>query len=117
MKAPFIVYEHGDLMVYRALGDLELALEPIDVSSDEYACYDAEGTVVHLRIERVARRGFLPGSIDVVRAEPTGERRPGELTNHLRQYLRAAGESITEVEAVSLAVLVEKAVCRLGFSR
>ena len=117
MKAPFIVYEHGDLMFYRTLGDLELALEPIDVSSGEYACYDAEGAVVHLRIERVSRRGFLPGSIEVVRAEPACERRQDELTNHLQQCLRAAGESITEIERLSLAALVEQTVGRLGYSR
>jgi len=48
MRAPIIISEHGDLVVFEAKEDAEMYLEAIDVANGEYVGYDSEGRLLRL---------------------------------------------------------------------
>jgi hypothetical protein len=55
MKAPIVVYDSGDILMFESVEAAELSLEAIDVENDEYVAYDSEGRLLKLGVERIKR--------------------------------------------------------------
>lgn len=92
--------EHGDVMIFNSLEELEAQLEAIDVRNREYECFDSEGQLISLVIEtRTPQRSswlaaicrFCGCNVEVVRAKSTVDAVPQmeRLRKLLVNYLRA----------------------------
>jgi hypothetical protein len=48
MKAPIIVDNRGDTMIFASIKDAEMYLESIDAENNEYVAYDCEGRLLQI---------------------------------------------------------------------
>lgn len=65
-----IIDKTGAKDVFESLGDAESNLEAVDVRSNEYRAYDAEGKELQVNIERVVVRslfGLIKAEVEFVR--------------------------------------------------
>ncbi len=91
MKAPIVVYDHGDVSIFESAEDAENYLEPIDVEREEYVAYDSEGYLLRLAVNVKSRRiwGILPireKGVVLQEIAPRQERL-AELRQILKDYL------------------------------
>jgi hypothetical protein len=95
---PIFIYEPVDLSVYRELETAELDLEPIDVKSNIYYVYDAEGRALKLIADKDRVR------IELAEENPNHAR---ELELAIRDFLKAIDDKMGENQEAGLNELVE----------
>jgi len=102
MKAPIIVDERGNLMIFESVKDAEVSLEAVDVRNNEYIAFDSEG-----RLLRLIPISTHEVSIEHAEAEPSHAQ---ELQAKLVSFLARVEEPETWLKAASLPELIAKAL-------
>lgn len=120
MKSPIVVYENGDISVFRSVADAELCLEPIDVRNCEYVAYDSRGCLLDLDVVSECRQawfGLSKSYIDRVKIEPAEEQpaHASALKGALEEFLLKLGVSDSWVERASLYELLDKTIELVGY--
>lgn len=121
MKAPIIVYGHGDVSIFESVEYAEQYLEPIDVKNKEYVVYDSKGHLLKLTVSK-KELPFIFGStefIETVRisAIGSGSDRSNELRKLLIKFFQETRAVVEESDLLSLRELVNKSVSIYGFSQ
>jgi hypothetical protein len=119
IRPPLIVYEHGDLEMFRDPTSLEQCLEPIDIENEEYVVYDSEGRLLQLGTHKVPVRmlfGLLRGTVEAVKITGvvTDPVHAKKLEARIRDYLDRQ-QSKDDQGTESLAELVERLQAQIGF--
>lgn len=94
VSPPLLVFEGGDLSIFRSLAEVESALEGIDVEDGVYEAFDSAGRVVSLKASGVVRGQHVVDigrtRVESVETLPTaGDRLKRLLHEHLGAIGRA----------------------------
>lgn len=100
MKAPIIIENSGDLLIFESADKAERYIEPIDVQNQEYMGYDSEGRLLLFYIQH-PNKVF----IQTAESEPLHQ---NELRNVLIDFLERIGVSSEEIKYLPLSDLVAK---------
>ncbi|MCH8543992.1 MAG: hypothetical protein LAT61_10520 [Alcanivorax sp.] len=120
MKTPIVVYENGDVSIFRSVADAEVGLESIDVINDEYVAYDATGYLLDLKViseSRSAWFGFSKTYVNRVKIE-LAEGRPehaSDLEYVLKAFLQKLGVPEDWTRSASLGQLLDKTIESIGY--
>lgn len=116
MKAPIIIDNSGDLLIFSSIEQAQQYLEPIDVHNKEYIAYDSEGRLLKLNVTReksdLRRLPTFADSGEHITLQPA-ESEPlhaAELQSKLIQYFAQVGEARKWLRNATLAELVQKGV-------
>lgn len=114
-SSPLILIGDGELLLFRTMEEVALAIEPVDALEGEFELFDAHGLVLTVEGVDVHRTRFTAGGGRTVVsiAEPQRERRE-VLAAKLQEYLgRVFGFS---EDGADLRTLIDEAKARIGFS-
>ena len=116
IKAPIVVDNFGDLLIFSSIADAQRYLEPIDVRDKEYLAYDSEGRLLKLdvAIEKSDLRK-IPTLADggeqiVLRPAEAEPLHAAELQGKLIQYFAQVGEAGEWLRSATLDELIQKGV-------
>jgi hypothetical protein len=113
MKLPIIIYENGDVYIFKTRKEAENYLEPIDVENQEYVAYDSEGHLLKLEVESKPVRSwlkFLRNERVVIRDNHPSVEGHSELRKILIEYLSVCRPNMLQesLREASLQELVNK---------
>jgi hypothetical protein len=100
MKAPVILSNYGDVLIFDSIEKAERYIEPIDVTNNEYIAYDSEG-----RLLRLVEQSRYRVIVEPVESDPSHR---GELREILVDFLARIGVSQNWLAGASLEDLVTK---------
>jgi hypothetical protein len=109
MKAPIILDEHGDVMVFETVDHAQRAVEPIDVANGEYVAYDSAGRLLAVEVS--------PSDQQIVIREAESEAKHSEkLRTTLMRFLLRAGVT-DDIAGLTTDKLIALLVSRFGYTR
>jgi hypothetical protein len=100
MKAPIIIDNFGDVLIFDSVEKAERYIEPIDVLNGEYVAYDSEGRLLHPIIESPFKVVLMPAEGEAGHAQ--------ELHEVLIDFFKRIGTSKDWLGRASLHDLVMK---------
>jgi hypothetical protein len=120
MKAPIIIFEHGDVTFFETVTKAQIGIEPIDVVNNEYVAYDSDGRLLSLAVEQIEKPSFLgkAKSIEIVKISETKESpvHSDDFRKLLLQFFMKTEVYDQTDESLSLGDLVDKAVKQFGYT-
>ena len=122
MKPPIIVYEPGDVAIFRSVKDAERYIEPPHVLEGLYIAYDSTGKMLDLRAPGAKTKNFLGikisygGKVTISAAE-SDPSHAEDLKKVLRDLLKDFGISSEWLQTAKLEDLLNKGIETVGFTR
>lgn len=116
MNTPIIVYENGDLSLYHSICEAERAMEPVDIENEEYIVYGPEGELFKPFIKKKKIGSSIKRAV-VLDFAHNNPKNPKELRKIIIDFLvRSELADQDELAALSLELLIQLAIERLGYS-
>ena len=122
MKPPIIVYDHGDVSIFRSAEDAERYLESPDVLENRYVAYDSEGRILSLKAPE-PKTGKIFGirsiSVDrvIISSSDLQPLRSEMLKEILVTLLKLFDVSPEWLEKATLNELLTKSIEKVGYTK
>lgn len=120
MNEPIVVYENGDIMIFKTVAEAELALEAEDVKNGAYIVYDRSGMVLDVSTREIPSIGLFAiraTTFGVKICEPGGASRfDSKLKIRLQQFYNDLQDVPDDLSQCSLNELIHLVLEKTGFS-